>query len=178
MPPVFKYTNEMLLADIIILANLITQHGVINPESKIDLIVGLTRGGLIPAVYLSHKLKVPMTALDYSTRDKMVLDTDQSVSEHGEVSGSILASQSVYQSHGSYLKAHLNRLSLSGNILLVDDLADSGRTLKEVAGLLPNAKTAVLIYKEHTSVHIPNYYSKKTDSDDWIIFAWEQGFDE
>ena len=33
------------------------------------LIIGITRGGLIPAVALSHKLKVPMTTTTWQDRD-------------------------------------------------------------------------------------------------------------
>ena len=34
-----------------------------------DYIVGITRGGLMPALMISHYLKVPMYTLDVSLRD-------------------------------------------------------------------------------------------------------------
>ena len=36
-----------------------------------DYVVGITRGGLFPAVMISHYLKVPMYALDISLRDNV-----------------------------------------------------------------------------------------------------------
>ena len=58
----------------------ITQHELTSYVSKIsrdiilsewkpDLIVGLTRGGLIPAVMLSHYFNIPMKALHVALRD-------------------------------------------------------------------------------------------------------------
>ena len=38
-------------------------------ELKPDLIVGITRGGLLPGVYLSHSLNVPMMTLQWQTRE-------------------------------------------------------------------------------------------------------------
>ena len=36
-----------------------------------DYVVGITRGGLLPAVMISHYLKVPMHTLDISLRDNV-----------------------------------------------------------------------------------------------------------
>jgi hypoxanthine phosphoribosyltransferase len=35
---------------------------------KFDLVVGIARGGLIPAVILSHLLDLPLLPIDYSSR--------------------------------------------------------------------------------------------------------------
>ena len=42
-----------------------------------DLIVGVTRGGLLPAVHLSHALDIPMITIQWQTRD----DTKREVNE-------------------------------------------------------------------------------------------------
>ena len=42
---------------------------VSNSGWRPDYIVGITRGGLIPAVMISHYLGVPMKSLDVSLRD-------------------------------------------------------------------------------------------------------------
>jgi uncharacterized protein len=39
-----------------------------------DLIVGLTRGGLLPATMLSHAMGIEMTALDVSLRDSKLIN--------------------------------------------------------------------------------------------------------
>ena len=56
------------------------------------------------------------------------------------------------------------------NTLVIDDIADTGVTLKNAAG----AYTAVLHYKPHTSCHIPNLWASIHEGDDWIIYPWER----
>ena len=90
--------------------------------TNIDSIYGIPRGGLIPAVMLSHKLGIP-----YS--DKITLTS-----------------------------------------LIVDDISDSGVTLKEWEGYT----TAVLLHKPHTSCAVPTIYGSVHSSDAWIIYPWER----
>ena len=92
----------------------------------IKFIYGLKRGGLIPAVMLSH-----MTGIT------MINDC---------------SSYNAWQ------------------ILIVDDICDSGKTLSEM--LAPNP-TAVLHYKPHTANITPNFYASKFGSNDWIVYPWE-----
>jgi len=87
----------------------------------IESIVGIERGGLIPAVMLSHKLGLPLTK------------------------------------------------SISANTLVVDDICDSGKTLKEGVGVY----TAVLFHKPHTSCFTPSIFAEEYKGDDWIILPWE-----
>ncbi|WP_438855270.1 phosphoribosyltransferase [Agromyces sp. M3QZ16-3] len=58
-------------------------------------------------------------------------------------------------------------------VLLVDDVSDSGRTLRKVVDLLSDAgaevRTATLYTKSHT-VLAPDYDYRRTD--DWIVFPW------
>ena len=54
--------------------------------------------------------------------------------------------------------------------VIVDDICDSGKTLKEFQGY----NTAVLHYKPHTSSFTPNLYSNKHEGDEWIIYPWER----
>ena len=55
-------------------------------------------------------------------------------------------------------------------VLIVDDIADSGKTLKEWS----NYRTAVLHYKPHSSLVEPTIYATKHTTDDWIIYPWER----
>lgn len=72
-----------------------------------DYIVGITRGGLLPAVMLSQYLDVPMHTLNVSLRD----------SDTGPESNLWMAEDAF-----GYDKAPMN-------ILIVDDINDSGATL-------------------------------------------------
>ena len=67
-----------------------------------------------------------------------------------------------------------NRVDLSGAVVLIaDDVADSGHTLKMVtdfcAGSVGEVRSAVLYEKPH-SVIAPDYSWRKTDL--WIDFPW------
>ena len=73
-------------------------------EDVPDVIVGLTRGGLIPAVRLSHMFNVKLYTLNISLRD-------------GKCSSAGF---------------DWRRLEKYRNILVVDDINDSGSTLQEV----------------------------------------------
>lgn len=61
-----------------------------------------------------------------------------------------------------------------GNILVVDDVADSGETLKLVLNSLKgkklNVKTATL-HKKPWSKYSPNYYVHEVK--EWIVYPWE-----
>ncbi|GAA1055720.1 phosphoribosyltransferase [Agromyces luteolus] len=68
----------------------------------------------------------------------------------------------------------LDAPALAGRrVLLVDDVSDSGRTLRKVVDLLSDAgaevRTATLYTKSHT-VLAPDYDYRRTD--DWIVFPW------
>ncbi|WP_456470451.1 phosphoribosyltransferase [Caminibacter sp.] len=62
-------------------------------------------------------------------------------------------------------------------VLLLDDISDSGETLKEVLKTLKSLypevefKTLTIFYKDHTKV-MPDIYIKKTDK--WVVFFWDK----
>jgi len=64
-------------------------------------------------------------------------------------------------------------------VLVVDDISDSGETLRLIMNdlTLKNSniefKTATLFYKK-TSVYEPNFWIN--EADDWIDFFWERDF--
>lgn len=116
-------------------------------SKKYDYVVGIKRGGLIPAVCISNALKVPLYSLSWSTRDFPYSDTRNSA------------------------------LAPNSKILLVDDLCDSGKTLIGIKELYSfcNIDTAVLLYNVDQT-HIPNYYAKefsRKEQKEFIDFWWE-----
>ena len=71
-----------------------------------DAIIGLSRGGLVPAVELSHHLGIPMYIADISHPDSNGDNTDQ----HCDIIPAIKET----------------------NLLIVDDILDSGWTIKSL----------------------------------------------
>lgn len=122
---------------------------------KVDLIIGVSRGGLIPAVMLSHMMNLPMQAVHYSSKTGAGDNKD-----------------------------HKNQLPKfkAKSILIVDDICDSGLTLSEMVSnytkLGCNVTTAVIYYKklpEDRTVHVPDVWAVKiSENFGWIKFPFEQ----
>ncbi|HBC4102061.1 TPA: hypothetical protein KEN66_001584 [Corynebacterium striatum] len=72
------------------------------------------------------------------------------------------------------LNPQLDTDSLQGKkVLVVDDVADSGKTLDLVVNLLAETAAEVksaVIYTKPTTIFEPDFSWKKTDA--WINFAW------
>ena len=96
-----------------------------------DYIVGITRGGLYPALLLSHYLDVPMHSLNVSLRDN----------DFGPESNLWMAEDAFgYHRTDDFgcSNPHLRK-----NILVVDDINDTGATFNWImkdwqSGCLPN----------------------------------------
>ena len=76
-----------------------------------------------------------------------------------------------------YLKPVLDVLDKDNKVLLIDDIFDTGLTLKKVCGLLGertrNIKIATLYYKESRNMTdiTPDFFLRKTAN--WIVFPHE-----
>lgn len=105
--------------------------------SKIDskqfkAITGVPRGGLIPAVMLSHKLGVKYIPFTHYNSQIFYPDND---------------------------------------VLVVDDISDSGDTLLAIQD--KGYETATLCYRYNTKC-IPDYFGEKIKDEKWIVFPWEE----
>ena len=162
-----------------------------------DYIVGLTRGGLVPAVMISQYLEVPMHTLSVSLRDSdtgpesnlwMAEDalgprTKERIVEDPNDIGGILQAASSLLEEGSTYK----------NILIVDDINDTGATLNWImkdwpSGCFPddpawdevwnqNVKFAVIVdnlASECTAkMDFVGMEVNKAENDVWVDFPWE-----
>ena len=131
---------------------LLNQAQKILRQAKPDLIVAVARGGTIPARILSDLLDAPYASI------QVKLYTD--IAHAG-------ATPQIMQP--------LNVSVADKRVLLVDDIADSGRTLQFVSTHLKEqgaaeVQTATLYFKPGCSV-TPDYYQKTTDN--WVVFPWE-----
>jgi len=127
-----------------------------------DYIVGIVRGGSVPAVYLSHKLKVPVVVVSWNTRDTTIFGKESNC----------------------WIPEDIHK---GKKVLVVDDIVDGGDTIRELladwnkstAGLgdLPvdNLRVAAMCYNTAQDVNVDFYHREIDRNEDqrWVIFPWE-----
>ncbi len=118
-----------------------------------DIIIAVARGGLLPAGALSYSLGVKLS-------DAINVEFYTDVAE--TLPDPVL------------LAPVLDTEAIAGKrLLVVDDVADSGRTLALVIELLTSfgaeVRSAVLYGKERSVVD-PDFVWRRTE--DWIVFPW------
>lgn len=136
-----------------------------------DYVVGLTRGGLVPANLISQYLGCRMETLKVSFRDDTECESNLWMAED----------------------AFGHNMDQPKRILIVDDINDTGATLNYIredwpSGCFPdnprwtevwgsNVRVAVLVDNESSKSEIPVSYSavdiNKADEDVWVCFPWE-----
>lgn len=119
-----------------------------------DIVIGILRGGIIPATLIADILGV---------EDLGVMDIK------------------FYQAPGvrrekPYLKQPLTLPIHGKNALIVDDVSDTGLTLQLALDIIRHyapreVRTATLYIKPWTKL-IPDYYAELTDK--WLVFPWGQ----
>lgn len=126
---------------------------------RADIILCLARGGLRPGDILSRIFDLPMGILSTSS----YRDND------GRTQGALDIARYISISRGE----------IAGNVLLVDDLVDSGITLQQVQARLAEQfpgikeiKSAVIWYKA-CSVVEPDFYTSYLPSNPWIHQPFE-----
>ena len=124
--------------------------------TNFDSVVGVSRGGLIPATIISEKMKV---------RQLRTVGV-----RSYQLSGLSKRSKSVlYQSCSPYLV---------GNILVIDDIADTGETFKFLLDHFNKNKQITKIitcslFVRRSSGFIPDYYHTDIIGNEWVVFPWE-----
>jgi uncharacterized protein len=120
---------------------------------KQDLIVAIARGGLVPARILSDLLETQSLSF---IQIEFYTNINQTLQE-------------------PILVQNLTTNVTGKKILLVDDISDTGKSLKlakthlQLQGAI-EIKTATLYEKTH-SITTPDFYEKQTT--DWVVFPWD-----
>jgi hypoxanthine phosphoribosyltransferase len=127
---------------------------------KFDQILCLARGGLRPGDVFSRIFDVPLA----------ILSTSSYREDAGMTQGRLDIAKHITITNGS----------LSGRILLIDDLVDSGVTLEKIQSHLAEqfpdvteVRSAVIWYKACSSVK-PDYYLEYLPHNPWIHQPFEE----
>lgn len=129
---------------------------ILADEWQPEFVIGVGRGGLVPAVYISHQLDLPMLSIDHSSRLPGFADE-------------LLAKVAAMSAAGSRL-------------LFVDDINDSGSTIHYIREVLvgggclaENLRFAVLITNTSSRAEV-DYWTDQIDRVEdkrWFVFPWE-----
>ncbi|MFN3938121.1 MAG: xanthine phosphoribosyltransferase [Gemmobacter sp.] len=120
------------------------------PDGVWRAVVGVTRGGLVPAMIVSREL------------DIRVVDTISVKSYNHQA-----------QMEPVVTKAPQADLMGDGSgILIVDDLVDSGKTLELVRRLYPRAHFATVYAKPKGKPQVDTWITE-VSQDTWIFFPWD-----
>jgi xanthine phosphoribosyltransferase len=150
-PELFYIGHDRFLADLEAVARRIEAD-----DWRPDFLVGIGRGGLVPAAYLSHRTGIAMLSVDHSSGEPGFADE-------------LLAKLAAKMRAGM-------------NLLIVDDINDSGSTiafLREAiaayGGIADRLRIAVLITNIRSRAKA-DYWSEAIDRAEdkrWFVFPWE-----
>ena len=163
-------------------------------EWRPDYIVGITRGGLVPAVLLSHKTEIPMQTLCVQLKSEGLEENTES---------NCWMSEDAFGYEGYKIRNYQEDIQASANepievipwsgknILIIDDINRGGDALSWImqdwqAGCLPqhehwknvwhgNVRFASLVDNPNSKVPM-DYCAEEFDMDEediWVSFPWE-----
>lgn len=170
---------------------------ITNSQWRPDYVVGISRGGLLPAVMISHYLNVPMKPLQVSLRDGGDCVSDCGMAEDAlgypkqerfisdaelDIGRALGAASSLLEEGENYK-----------NILIVDDINDTGATFNWIMNDWPsiclpddpdwkhvwnnNVRFAVVVDNVASKCNIKMDYVgfevNKAEKDVWIEFPYE-----
>ncbi len=121
-----------------------------------SFLIGIGRGGLVPAVFLSHATGLPTLSVDYSSQ--------------------------VPDFAAEPLLKLARRTQQGERLLFIDDINDTGRTIVHLRAVLvaagavqPNIRFATLIDNIRSSARV-EYAARVIDravTKNWFVFPWE-----
>lgn len=129
-------------------------QSIMSSSTSFDFVIAIARGGVLPARLICDFLNIhQLTSIQVKHYQKGAKELEQA-----EIIDPL-------------------RVDIKGNnVLLVDDVNDSGKTLKaaveHIESLEPDLlKTAVLHEKSHT-IHESDYTGEKLNEWKWLIYQW------
>ena len=146
----YNYNEYFGLVD-----DLVTKVDDSSANVEFNCVIGLLRGGYIPSEALSRSLDIPLVLTKIT-------------SYNNRIQGNMIISEII------------NERYIKGNVLVVDDLIDSGNTLKFFIEYLKenydidSIKTAVMWNKDVERDIEPDFFSIRTPKEEWIKLPLEK----
>ena len=127
----------------------------LNGAGPFDAIVAITRGGLAPAAIVARELNIRV------------------------IESVCIASYHEYKTQGGLqilktIAADVVKAPGGPGILVIDDLVDTGATVKMVREMLPKAHFAAL-YAKPLGRPLVDTFITEVSQDTWIYFPWDMG---
>ncbi len=121
-------------------------------EGPFTAIVSITRGGLVPAAIVARELGI------------RVIET-------------ISVASYDHQQHGGLqvlkpIAAEVLKAGEAGKLLVVDDLVDTGATMRLVRDIVPDAHVAT-VYAKPQGRPLVDTFVTEVSQDTWIYFPWD-----
>ena len=118
-------------------------------------LVCVTRGGLVPGAIVARELGIRM------------------------IETVCIASYHDYDTQGGLdvikgVSSTISRVDEGRGVLVVDDLADTGRTVQVIRDMLPKAHFAT-VYAKPLGRAVIDTFVTEVSQDTWIYFPWDMG---
>ncbi|MFA6171110.1 MAG: phosphoribosyltransferase family protein [Patescibacteria group bacterium] len=144
-----KYSWEEFERDVKILADKVKM------DYLPDAVVAIAEGGWVPGRIIKKYIKADYFSIGCRHHDE----------NYGE-----MEEVQVYQ--------EIDKKNIFGKkILVIDEICDSGKTLKKVSEILkamgPQEVRSAVIHVRHSSAFAPDYFLEKKSNDNYIVYPWE-----
>ena len=120
---------------------------------KWTAIVAITRGGLVPAAIIARELGI-------RTIETVCIASYHEYKDQGELDVIKGITVEMINNDGGR------------NVLVIDDLTDTGATARKVREMLPNAHIAT-VYAKPKGVPVADTFVTEVSQDTWIYFPWD-----
>lgn len=117
-------------------------------------IVAITRGGLVPAAIICRELNIRLV-------ETVCVASYHDYKNQGEMQIIKPISEELRENDGE-------------NVLIIDDLTDTGKTVALVKDMLPKAHFAT-VYAKPKGRPLVDTFITEVSQDTWIVFPWDMG---
>ena len=117
-------------------------------------IIGIARGGMIPATMMSYLFDAKLLSYDVSSYE-------------GVEQGDIEINQDI----------DLNSIDADSRVLVIDDICDSSKTMQHIKKKIGNNRYKsvryVTLFAREKTKHIVDHYGVTVKEGTWLVFPWE-----